>query len=121
MQHKECHWWVERFMRKFLTNFLGRGRSNHRRCSVRKGVLRNFTKFTGKHLYQSLFFNKVAGLRHLFQNRGNIFKLLQIFLTRISHYNLKPTIRKPFNWDLIVYSIIYQLNKTFIKIKTWIL
>ena len=33
------------------------------RCSVKKGVLRNFTKFTGKHLCQSLFFNKVAGLR----------------------------------------------------------
>ena len=32
-------------------------------CSVKKGVLKNFTKFTGKHLCQSLFFNKVAGLR----------------------------------------------------------
>ena len=30
---------------------------------VRKGVLRNFAKFTRKHLCQSLFFNKVAGLR----------------------------------------------------------
>ena len=29
----------------------------------RKGVLRNFAKFTEKHLCQSLFFNKVAGLR----------------------------------------------------------
>ena len=29
----------------------------------KKGVLRNFAKFTGKHLRQSLFFNKVAGLR----------------------------------------------------------
>ena len=28
----------------------------------KKGVLRNFAKFTGKHLCQSLFFNKVAGL-----------------------------------------------------------
>ena len=28
-----------------------------------KAVLRNFTKFTGKHLCQSLFSNKVAGLR----------------------------------------------------------
>ena len=27
----------------------------------KKGVLENFTKFTGKHLCQSLFFNKVAG------------------------------------------------------------
>ena len=30
---------------------------------MKKGVLRNFTKFTGKHQCQSLFFNKVAGLR----------------------------------------------------------
>ena len=29
----------------------------------KKGVLRNFTKFTGKHLCQSHFFNKVVGLR----------------------------------------------------------
>ena len=31
-------------------------RSSHQRCSAKKGVLRNFTKFTGKHLCQSLFF-----------------------------------------------------------------
>ena len=36
-------------------------RSSHRKCSVRKDVLRNFAKFTGNHLRQSLFFNKVAG------------------------------------------------------------
>ena len=35
-------------------------RSSRQKCSVRKGVLGNFTKFTGKHLCQSLFFNKVA-------------------------------------------------------------
>ena len=29
----------------------------------KKSVLRNFTQFTGKHLCQSLSFNKVAGLR----------------------------------------------------------
>ena len=28
-----------------------------------KGALKNSAKFTGKHLRQSLFFNKVAGLR----------------------------------------------------------
>ena len=36
--------------------------NSHRRCSIKKDVLRNFAKFTGEHLYQSLFFNKVAGL-----------------------------------------------------------
>ena len=37
--------------------------SNLPEVFCKKGVLRNFAKFTGKRLYQSLFFNKVAGLR----------------------------------------------------------
>ena len=38
-------------------------RSSRPEVLCKKGVLRNFTKFTGKHLCQSLFFNEVAGLR----------------------------------------------------------
>ena len=38
-------------------------RSSHPAVFCKKGVLRNFAKFTGKYLCQSLFFNKVAGLR----------------------------------------------------------
>ena len=38
-------------------------RSSRQRCPMEKGFLRNFTKFAGKQLCQSLFFNKVAGLR----------------------------------------------------------
>ena len=38
-------------------------RSSHWRCSVKKDVLKNFAKSTGKQLCQSLFFNKVTGLR----------------------------------------------------------
>ena len=30
---------------------------------LKKGFLKYFAKFTGKHLCQSLFFNKVVGLR----------------------------------------------------------
>ena len=37
-------------------------KSSHQRCSVTKGVLTNFAKFTGKHLCQSLFFDKLARL-----------------------------------------------------------
>ena len=44
----------------------------------KKGVLRNFTKFTGKHLWQSLFFNKVAGLRPVTMNDNGL-------TTRSSH------------------------------------
>ena len=37
-------------------HLLVRTRSSHWRCYVRKGVLRNFAKFTGKHLRQSLVY-----------------------------------------------------------------
>ena len=40
-------------------------RSSHQRCSVIRGVLRNFVKFKGKHLCQSLFFNKVVDLNFI--------------------------------------------------------
>ena len=40
-----------------------RCRSSRPDVVCKKGVLRNFTKFVGKHLCQSLFFNKVASLR----------------------------------------------------------
>ena len=38
-------------------------KSSHQRYSLKKAVLRNFANSTGKHMCQSLFFNKVAGLR----------------------------------------------------------
>ena len=38
-------------------------RSNHLDVFCEKGVLENITKLAGKHFWQSLFFNKVAGLR----------------------------------------------------------
>ena len=41
-----------------LSNYFKRSRPE---LFCKKGVLKNFAKFTGNHLYQSLFFNKVAG------------------------------------------------------------
>ena len=38
------------------------------RCSAKKGAAKNFAKFTGKHLCQSLFFDKVTGLRQAMQS-----------------------------------------------------
>ena len=61
----------------FLSDFLCQqkavtNRGSHRTCSIKKGVLKNFGKFTGKHLFQSSFFNKVAGLSlQLYQIRDS--------------------------------------------------
>ena len=56
---------------------------------MKKGVLRNFAKFTEKHLCQSLFFNKVADLRPatLFKKR---------FWRRYFPVNFAKFLRTPF-------------------------
>ena len=52
------------FHRRIIYNFVWIYLSRSSRPDVfcKKGVLRNIAKLTGKHLCQSLFFNKVAGL-----------------------------------------------------------
>ena len=47
--------------------------SSHQRSSMKKGALRNFTKFTGKYFCQSLFFNKVVFLWILRNFREHLF------------------------------------------------
>ena len=58
------------------TAFIGKncqnGRSSHQRFSVKKGALKNYTKFTGKHLGWESLFNKVAGLKAFFTTETSI-------------------------------------------------
>ena len=61
-----------RLCRQVLSLFV---RSSHRSCSVRKGVLKFFAKYTGKHLCQSLFFNKDAGTG---LRTGHLWRLLLV-------------------------------------------
>ena len=44
-----------------MSENLQKDRSSRPEVFCEKAVLRNVTKFTGKHLCQSLFFNEVAG------------------------------------------------------------
>ena len=55
-----------------IKEMIRKSTSSHQRCSVRKGALTNFAKFTGKHLCQSFLFNKVqVGLQlYLKRNSG---------------------------------------------------
>ena len=63
-------------------------RSSHRSYFIKKCCLKRFAKFKGKHLCQSLFFNKVAGLR------------LQLYLKRdlaqVLSLNFVKFLRTPF-------------------------
>ena len=61
-QTSKMEFFVKIVTSKETNPLLRRFISSHRRCSVKKGALRNFAKLTGKDLCQSLFFSKVAGL-----------------------------------------------------------
>ena len=45
---------------EILRNYSTIFRSSHRRCSIKKAILKHFVIFTGKHLCRGLLFNKVA-------------------------------------------------------------
>ena len=46
------------FLKKTSSSF----RSSRQSCYTKKGVLKDFTKFTGKHVYHIRFSNEVASL-----------------------------------------------------------
>ena len=64
-------------------------RSSHRRCSIKKVVFLNFTNFPGKHLSQSLFFNKAADLRPETLLKKRLWH-------KCFHVNFAPFLRTPF-------------------------
>ena len=100
-------------------------RSNHRRCSVKKDVLRNFAKFTEKHLCQGLFMsepkdcnfitkilwhrcfpvNFAKFLRTPFlQNTSG--RLLLFRVNRVSDYYAKGIYIKVFLWMIVLWMLV---------------
>ena len=69
-------------------------RSSYWRSSVRTGVLRNFTKFTGKHLWQSLFFNEVVGWGDYFWS----FLCLLLKNSCLFHFKFNKKKQKKWSW-----------------------
>ena len=64
LQRYDIYWYFKKIL-VFILIFLRakRDRSSGLEMFCIKSVLRNLAKFTGKHLCQGLFLNKVAGLR----------------------------------------------------------
>ena len=79
-----------------LNKFCLFDRSSHRRCSIEKGVLKTFAKFTGKHLCQSLFFIKKETLAKVFSCEFcKIFK--NTFFIEHLRASASDLTQKPFN------------------------
>ena len=85
---------VQRFRTVLMSS-----RSSRPEVFCKKGTLRNFTKFTGKHLCQRLFSNKVADLRP-----ATLFKketLAQLFSCEFCKF-LQNTSGRLFLYDSLV-------------------
>ena len=92
-------------------------RSSHRRCSVKKGVLRNSTKFTGKQLCHSLFFNKVAALRPATLLKKILWH--RCFPVNFAKFPRTTFLKNTSGWLLCFNTLKYSTfpGKTFSKIK----
>ena len=74
-------------------------RSSHLEMFCRKGVLRNFEKFTEKHLCQSLLFNKVAGLRTVTLLKKRFW--YRCFPVNFSKFLKAPSVTEHLRWLLL--------------------
>ena len=83
-------------------------RSSHWRCSIKKGVLKNFAIITRKHLRQSLFLIKLQVSPFKQNNSGR--QLLQ----KRTRENLKP---KLFNLGLLASLCNFNYLQIFVKAK----
>ena len=111
-------WWIT--LSKHL--YKGNMKKQSPRLVLWKVVLRNFAKFTGKHLCQSLLFNKVAGLRPatLLKKRhwhtGVFLWILRFFLKHL--FYRKPPV------DCLCINIrslkLHELEKVFRILHYWL-
>ena len=73
----------------------------------RKGVLRSFAKFTGKHLCQGFFFNKFAGLRPAILLKMRLWH--RYFLVNFGEFLRGPFLTKHLRW-LLLYLAFFSLQ-----------
>ena len=91
-------------------------RSSHRRCSLKQGDIKNFARLTGKHLCQSLFLNKVAGLTLQFLLKRRLWhRCFLVNFSKLSEHLFTEHLRATASgsWDThirFVYQIAFSLK-----------
>ena len=80
------------------------------RCSMKIGVPKNFINYIGKHLYQSLFSNKVAGLRSATLLKKSPWH--RCFPVNFGKFLRTPFYRTPSNNCFCIFNIPKHLMKT---------
>ena len=76
-------------------------RSSHQGCSIKKGFIRNFTKFTGKHLCQSLIKTLIKTLNKNFIQKQT---LAQVFPVNFAKF-LRTSFLKNTSGRLLLFNV----------------
>ena len=101
--------WIKIYSTYLWPSLINQAKESSSRPEVfrEKGVLRNFTKFTGKHLCQNLVLNKVAGLKSatLFKKR---------FWHRCFPVNFVKFLRTPFCTEHLWWLLLKRRRRTFL-------
>ena len=94
----------------------------------KKGVLKNFVQFTGKHLYQSLFFNEVACVASNFikkETRSQVFscEFCEIFQKTYFEEHLQTATSVTFNtletWETQGYNLMFDFTSYIFLFSGW--
>ena len=94
----------------------------------KKVVLKNFVQFTGKHLYQSLFFNKVACVASNFikkETRSQVFscEFCEIFKKTYFEEHLQTATSVTFNtletWEAQGYNLMFDFTSYIFLFSRW--
>ena len=88
-------------------------RSSRLKVVCEKNVLRNFAEFKGKHLCQSLFFNKVASLRPPTLLKKRLWH--RCFPVNFAKFLRTPFLTEHFHWVLLKSSASGEM-----KLRKWI-
>ena len=78
----------------------------------KKGVLQNFAKFTGKHLFQSLFFKKVADLRPSSLLKKRLWHMC--FPVNFAKFPRIPILTEYLRWLLLNIVFVYLYTVLFV-------
>ena len=74
-------------------------RSSHPEVFCKKGVLKNFAKFTGKNTCSRVFFNKIGGLRPVTLLKKRLWH--KCFLVNFAKFLRTPVFTKHLRWLLL--------------------
>ena len=93
-----------------ISNIVIGFRDSHLQVFCKKGVLKNFVKFTEKHLYQTPYPNKVAGLRPATLLKKRIWH-------RCFSVNFAIFLRTPFSTEQLRWLLLNVFLKYFAEFK----